>query len=248
VRFSHEFPWQATDATHVILMVRDPRDALYSEFKRQQHNAKLPVDVDFPDFTASPFMHGPISNRDLLWLHLHCWLLHCRATTLRVVRFEDCKLAPIDHLRDIAEWIGASATPAELVRAVQASDVRHLQRIEAELRRDDPDARQFNRRGVPFEWQPGWPRGWHQCYGAHWQPVLSRLQYPIVECASTALTSFDTDAVLRWRALEPSALFDRWRQQIDASRMPSAEAKRFSDPRESASKQSSRTSSLHDAR
>ena len=46
-RFSHDWPWQCGISKPVILMVRDPRDALYSEWRRHQRNLGLSSTVPF---------------------------------------------------------------------------------------------------------------------------------------------------------------------------------------------------------
>ncbi len=214
-RFSHEFPWQGTDADCTIVMVRDPRDALYSEFRRHQRNLGLPGDIDLPEFSASPFMQGPISQRDLLWLHMRCWLRPRAGRAIHFLRFEDCKQQPLQTLQRVAGWLDLPVIGSELADAVAASEVRHLQAIESQLARHDPSARQFNRLGQAYEWRQRWSQDWHESLGAHWQDVLLRLQYPELQRASRTGTDFDTATVLRWRDLSAGERYDDWMQAIE---------------------------------
>ena len=78
-RFSHALPWELPLSSRVVLIVRDPRDCLYSEWQRQRQNLHLPTAITFEKFVDQPFFDGPISIADMLWLHLHSWLAYRRA-------------------------------------------------------------------------------------------------------------------------------------------------------------------------
>lgn len=217
-RFSHAFPWQLPRRGPLLLMVRDPRDALHSEWRRQQRNRCIETDIDFPQFVQDSFESGPISRSDMLWLHLCCWMdeVSRDLRTLHVLRFEDCKRDPAGSLHAVCRWLDLEVTVEAVRRAVLASDVSHLQRIEAALVERDPQARQFNRRGEAFEWMQSWPASWHSAFALHWQPLLDQLGYDPLQARSEQAPLFDTLDVLSWRGLQASSERDAWAARVDA--------------------------------
>jgi hypothetical protein len=217
LRFTHLFPWQQPRPRRVVLVVRDPRDALYSEWQRQLRNGELPAGTDFATFTRSPFHGGPVSHIDLLWLHLHCWL-HERAAdpeTFYLLRFEDWKHDDRAALSAVATWLGLDAAPAAIARACEASDVRRLLAVEERIERDDPKARRFNRRGLPQEWLLRWDPDMHRQLGPHWHAVLDALRYPRSPVTGDARPGFETRQVLAWRDPITAGDLLRWATAVD---------------------------------
>jgi hypothetical protein len=217
VRFGHVFPWQLSERRRTILIVRDPRDALYSEWQRHRRNRGLDPTESIHAFSARPFEHGPIDHIDLLWLHTSCWLLAERdPADLLLLRFEDFKRAPDAALHAVCAWLDLPVSAPDIARAVRASDVSRLQQIEAGLRDADASARQFNRRGMAFEWRERWPPTWHTCIGPHWHWLLDALGYPPPICRSGKPRAFDLRATLAWRELDDEVRVAAWARRIDA--------------------------------
>jgi hypothetical protein len=212
-RFSHAFPWQHAAGVPMILVVRDPRDAIHSEWQRHRRNRGLQESL--PQFATRPFEGGPIGNLDLLWLHLSCWLYADPSPPPLLLRFEDFKRDPLGQLQRVCDWLGLDADHAAQKRAASASDVSRLQRVEADLLREDESARQFNRRGMPYEWREQWPPEWHHCLGPQWQPLLQGLGYPPLLTEQGRALEFSTAEVLAWRGLVEGAEAECWRQRID---------------------------------
>ena len=211
-RFSHFFPWQFIPAHCVVLIVRDPRDALYSEWQRHRRNLQLPPDVDLPDFLQQPFFSGPISMVDMLWLHLGSWLALRRQWAERIflLRFEDWKHDPVGTLGNVARWMGLSPSDSELACAAAASDVRHLQEAEIALRKVDSNAREFNRRGMPLEWHESWKPTWHAALGPHWQRPLQEMNYSALAIEGKTKLTLDMASVFAWHGLKDPAEIARW--------------------------------------
>ncbi len=214
VRFGHELPWQAAASDRVLLIVRDPRDALHSEYRRQRSNRLLADGLDFPQFTAQAFAYGPVAHRDLLWLHGQCWLDPPAGRRCRVLRFEDFKQAPQRCLAEVADWLGIAADVDTLDAAARASDVAHLLAVEAALAGADPAARRFNHRGLAYEWRERWPPDWHRCLGSHWSGQLSELDYPPLQSSIDLQPELDPDTFLSWRGLHEPGQRRRWRQRL----------------------------------
>lgn len=216
-RFSHMFPWHADFAPRIVFMVRDPRDVLYSEWQRHRRNHALPEDVGFDEFTRQPFANGPISNADMLWLHLSCWMHHdaMQRGDVLLLRFEDWKRAPLRALADVCAWLGIESTVATLQHAVDVSDVSHLQSVEDRLDSSSTGTRQFNRRGQPFEWTERPSPDGGCAFGPQWRSLLERLGYQPASVDVARTTDFDTRDVLAWRHLAHPDEMARWEALIE---------------------------------
>ena len=209
-RFIHSFPFELSRSPRIVLVVRDPRDCLYSEWRRQRQNLDLPKSMTFEDFLNHPFFGGPISMVDMLWLHLHSWLAYRQTHPEEVymLRFEDWKGDDIGQLRDLARWLGLSPTSEELERATEASEVTHLQTVEEPLLAFDPGARQFNRRGAPEEWRTTWKSAWLPLLGEQWNKVFAELGYVHTTHghSDASREPLDLGKILDWRGVvDPEA-------------------------------------------
>jgi len=205
-RFSHGWPWEMAENARMVIVVRDPRDALHSEWHRQRDNHGLASSVSFTEFVRRPFFDAPLSSVDMLWLYLHSWLGYRdrHPEQVFVLRFEDWKRDPATALRGVAAWLGIDATDVEVRGATTASEVGRLQQVEAALRALDPHARRFNRRGQPEEWRSAWTDYWYAAFGPHWTQVLDGFAYPPLLRTNPAMLPPDLADVLRWKGmLEP---------------------------------------------
>lgn len=212
-RFTHAFPWQIEPAKKTIWMFRDPRDALYSEWQRQRRNGDIPGSTTFPEFVRMPFLGGPVSMGDMLWLHLRAWQSVAQSCPDQVLllRFEDWKRQPVASLAAVGRWLGVKASEDALQKACAASDVSHLQAIEQSLKLDNPHARQFNRRGSVLEWEGTWPREWYAAMGPEWNALLASLDYaPLQVMGKGDDAVCDLPAMLAWRGLNDPQAVSFW--------------------------------------
>lgn len=211
-RFTHAYPWQIHLCDRVVLMVRDPRDALYSEWRRHQRNEGLSESLTFSEFLKQPFYAGPLSIVDMLWLHLRCWIAWQKAFQNRVylLRFEDWKRAPLRNLRTVSQWLGLARSDDAMTHAAFASDVGHLLSIEKAVEQEGPNARQFNRRGEIDEWRQSWLPAWDEALGSHWQPIFQALGYQPPQSYGSSVPAFYLAEVLRWRGLTDDAQMQAW--------------------------------------
>lgn len=216
-RFTHAFPWQIDLCRRVVLIVRDPRDALYSEWRRHLDNTTLSKSTSFVEFIQQPFYDGPISRIDFLCLYLRSWLAIRSSQPGRIylLRFEDWKQQPLEQLRAVTRWMGLHVSDDALTRAVEASDVRHLQAVETTLRKRYPFARQFNRLGQPNEWRCKWPKAWQASFGEHWQSTLAEMNYSLLQAPGSVSPNFDLKKVLTWRDLHSPALQQYWSTMLE---------------------------------
>ena len=194
-RFGHPWPWQVAASKRTILIIRDPRDALHSEWRRHQRNLDLDPAVELSEFVSRPFFAAPLSVTETLWLFLDGWIEAARERggKLLILRFEDWKE---DAVRELER----------LVAAARASDVGILKRLEDAITRSDPDAPQLNRRGQPHEWREVWQAEWNDVFHPRWKPVFSSLGYDVpAGFGNPRPTTVDVERVLEW-----------WKQGVDA--------------------------------
>lgn len=211
-RFSHLFPWQFEPSAKLVYMVRDPRDALYSEWRRHQTNEGLGADVGFEEFVRRPFFGCPASFADMLWLHLHCWaaMRDHLGSRMLVVRFEDWKRDPETALAAIARWMGVPGDASITGRAAAASDVQHLLAIQQQVAAEGTDPRRFNRLGLPEEWRQIWRPEWFDTLGSHWQPLFRAFGYTPPATAGNVGLEVDLAAFLAHRGLVEPELVRQW--------------------------------------
>lgn len=130
-RLGHHWPGQYP-ALPALLVVRDPRDALFSAWRRERAAGNVDPDIDFAAFVASPFRHWPLSWAGYLALHTQAW----RAVVARrglVLRFEDCKRAPLEAATRVLDFLGLRVSRAQLLAAVAASEHREVAAAEQRL-------------------------------------------------------------------------------------------------------------------
>lgn len=130
VRVHHVWPGVYPAAARRVLFVRDPCDALYSDWRR--HLAHAGTTPDFRAYCNARYFHYPLSRRDYLRVFLRSWRHEAERADIRVVRFEDYRADALATLAGVAAWLGLDTTPGELARAADASSV---ERVKAEDRR-----------------------------------------------------------------------------------------------------------------
>jgi hypothetical protein len=112
----------ARDLKPVILYVRDPRDAIYSLWKR-----------DYQDQTFEEFLKKPASWPDHFpgcfnlpppetWALFHAyWMEMTKLTPLIVVKFEQMRATPVEEVERVLQFLGTSRTKEEINRALEMS-------------------------------------------------------------------------------------------------------------------------------
>jgi len=80
VQWMHEWFTDAYADNEILYFVRDPRDALFSRFKREAPQ------LSFREFAAFPDVYTLLDKVANWWLYNKTWLAHPRVT---VFRFED---------------------------------------------------------------------------------------------------------------------------------------------------------------
>jgi hypothetical protein len=130
--------------TRAIFFVRDPRDALYSMYRRRPREQSLEEFLDF--------LH-PVTLLDRVdqWaLHAASWLAH---PDVSVFRFEDYKRDAEGLLGEILAQLDIAADGGAIQRAAAASSFEQARAAEARYRREHPGDREVaNRAGRVGDW------------------------------------------------------------------------------------------------
>jgi len=147
VQWMHEWRSDKYADSQIIYFVRDPRDAIYSRYKREGSQLTFAEFAAFPDVST-------LLDKVVNWkLFNEGWLSHPRLT---VVRFEDYKADAERTLRQVLHALGLEYGPSDIDRAVRNSTYDRAAAAERTYRAEHPDDIQIvNRSGRPMEWQTG---------------------------------------------------------------------------------------------
>lgn len=167
-RFTHGWPGAHPACPRTILVVRDPRDALYSAWRRDEADTGL--DGSSPDrfiTYANGCDPGLDYRRADYWDRFHAaWFRYLAGKEYLVVRFEDLKRQPLDALDLICRFLALPAGAGELMRAAAASDFDIVLRVDQALVSRGVFDRPINRAGTVEEYRT--------TYSAAMQAVFSR--------------------------------------------------------------------------
>jgi hypothetical protein len=130
VRVHHVWPDVYPAATHRLLFVRDPCDALYSAWRRQC--ATNPM-LDFAAFCGGRHFHYPLSRVDYLLLFLRVWRRAAECAPVKVVRFEDYRRDAHATLDDVLSHLDIEAGQAQRLHALAASSVERAKEEDRRL-------------------------------------------------------------------------------------------------------------------
>jgi len=176
-RFSHQWPLICPDQKKVVFLVRDPRDALYSEWRRQQANGRLSQNVSFTAFVSSRYYHYPFSFRDYLLFFLRLWKSVLPGQKHLIVRFEDYKSNANATLKKVLKFLGLKVSASEIHRATELSDFSVAKKIEQERSAKNELALELNRAGIPFEYFDSYSPAMHDSIGPLFDPLYEWLGY-----------------------------------------------------------------------
>lgn len=147
VQWSHEWPTEMHDQHQVIYFVRDPRDSLYSRYKRESPNQSFEEFINFPDINT---MLNKIDNWCLFNI---AWLQH---PDHKVIRFEDYKQDAKQVLLETLDFIGLDYPAKDTDQAINASTYEKAAEAESSYRAACPEDNEIiNRSGKAGEWRQG---------------------------------------------------------------------------------------------
>lgn len=145
VEWAHIWPTGATAGAKIVYFIRDPRDALFSRYRRES------PDVTFREFLDFPDSQTLLDKIDTWCLFNEAWL---QQPDLFVCRFEDYKQDARATLQSVLDGIGLAADPAALDQAVLRSGYERAAAAEKRYREANPRDKQIiNRAGEVGSWK-----------------------------------------------------------------------------------------------
>ncbi len=105
----------------VILLVRDPRDALVSRY--HQHKKELSFD------SLEDYITDSTELADYIQFY-NDWQTHEEATGLLVVRYEDMKADTLKEIRRVFEFLNLPVTSDEMEQAITHASFQNMRKME----------------------------------------------------------------------------------------------------------------------
>ena len=134
-RYTHGWPGAHPGCARTILVVRDPRDALYSAWRRDEASHGLDG-ASAARFIA--YANGSDSEQTRRradhWDRFHAaWLERLAAKSCLILRFEDFKRRPLSALAACCGFLGLSAGTDAVKSAIAASSFDNVLRIDRDM-------------------------------------------------------------------------------------------------------------------
>lgn len=152
IYFSH-FYEACTHDRPIILFVRDPRDAIYSLYKRTNFSEKSDFTTYLTEIlsTSQTIRMNPV----LEWVYFHeFYLTLSESKTMLIIRFEDIKAQPEKYVRQVLDFIKVVKTDSEIATAIANSSFDKAKKVMLTTE-EITNKKSFNpiRRGKSFEWK-----------------------------------------------------------------------------------------------
>ena len=198
VEWSHTWPYSLTPGTKRIVFIRDPRDALFSEWRRRKSS------TSFRAFIASPMPPLGLNRVDTFALTYALWGVLSRnyadSETL-LIRFEDIKQMPELWVKMVLNLVGINRPDEEISRAIEASQTDRVRNhFQASLEKAGLTGKvdEIIGKGKSFEWMTDTERSRIMLFET---PFVSRLlrssNYEVVYEAPANPGAYNPDAALK---------------------------------------------------
>lgn len=116
VEWVHEWPTERFRDNQIILFLRDPRDAIYSRYKRE-----APKNMGYREYVEFLDPHTLLDKAETNAIFTSVWLQH---PNCREFNFEDYKVDAESTLRRVLEYIGKTASDQDIAIALSASTAK----------------------------------------------------------------------------------------------------------------------------
>ena len=167
-----------------LLFVRDPRDALYSQWRRLRSYKQIPNQMTFVQFVDSPFFDQQTSWRRYLQDFWSSWV----ATTPNFLRYEDYRTKPIATLNRALEFLELACADLDIQDACSKSDVSVAQAIEAQRTESGTLKYRLNHAGIAYEYKNHFSLAMHDAIGPYFDDFCQKFGYASYEQARVATT------------------------------------------------------------
>ena len=128
-QFTHAWPGQLPMPERLILFVRDPRDALHSDWRRRLRLGHK-ESAHLHDYLTKPSPGIGLPPPEWLARFMSAWRVASRSVPTLVIRFEDAKERPRDTLNTALRFLGLRVPARTVASAARASS--HSRVVEAE--------------------------------------------------------------------------------------------------------------------
>lgn len=164
----------------LVLFVRDPRDALYSAWRRAQ---KLqPAIAAFAAWLMQIDPTWGVPRGAAYLLHLATWKHYAElhSTPCLVIRFEDVKANARAEFRRLQNFLPGSLdalTENQIARALSRSTFAAVKSVEDQMLADGRFALRINSAGVAYEYRSHFDASMHEAIGGRGRAIYRWLRY-----------------------------------------------------------------------
>ena len=130
IKWTHGWPTNKIKGHQIIYFIRDPRDSLFSSYKREN------IDLSFSEFIGFLDSNTLLNKVDNWCLFNECWLSQ---EQLEVFRFEDYKKDAHKLLRSILQYINVDFTDGQIDIAINASTFEMAAAAEKRYLKENPE-------------------------------------------------------------------------------------------------------------
>lgn len=145
VEYVQDFATPKWNDSAAIYFVRDPRDALYSAYRR------IRPELSFDDYLNMPNPYTLLNQVDNWSAHVQSWQ---QVSGIHFFRFEDYKADAREVLVNVLQALKIDASDTDIDRAVKESSFKKAQQAEQQYHREYPkDDEVANRAGKIGDWK-----------------------------------------------------------------------------------------------
>jgi len=174
--FHHQWPITNEKGRRSIFFVRDPRDALFSYWRRTIHN-ETEFNLSFENFVHSRYFHHPFSFREYLLIFLQLWKNYLSESNHLIIRFEDYRHNARQTLGRVLNFLNMEIEDDQINRALACSDFSTIKRVEDQMDKDAQLKNRFNYAGIAFEYQKSYTPAMHESLGPDFDDACKWLGY-----------------------------------------------------------------------
>lgn len=172
IRWSHDWPSVLHNNSKIIFFVRDPRDAMYSFWKRANVGR-------FDEFLEEPFDPLPFTNLYQTELFFKAWKKFLSNKNHLIIRFEETKENPLIEMKKALVFLGIdSFSDSKIKDAIESSDFEKAREVEQRSTvNDNRNIKTVNRAGKTFEYRETFSKETLYRFGTAFEEIYSWLGY-----------------------------------------------------------------------
>lgn len=224
VLWEHRLDFALHPERPTILYVRDPRDAIYSLYKRSYAQ-----DLSFIDYLRRPDLwrdhfpglFGLPPAETWAYFHLY-WLAMQEVMNVQVIRFEDMRARPLGVTQKILEFLGVRRPVAEVERALELSTYDRARGAMERTAQETGESFLTARRGKVGEWKEVYQPEELSCFGGPAHYAMRRLGYEAIEESSSVMKPASYPQISS--VPEISQSLEKARDQFASGNLPAAES------------------------